>query len=590
MVSEKEKQPVNTAEVKKPRKSIYDCIYDLGEYIFYVIISVTTSIKNAIVRFVDKNEHRFAAIGRALLSGLKKIGTKIASPFVRHRKATKLGLSEISRIHKEKGFFSAFVAVIKLFFRILFGKRGLAYSVFNYALPVVSMVMLFNIVTYANNMSYAIKLNVNGDFIGYIDSETTFTEAERIVQQRINYMESNTKTVTFEPTYQLETVDYGSTLTKYQLADKLLTSMGAEIEHAYGMYIGNSFYGALVEKDKVEATLDGLLDVYRTGAENENVAFELPITYEPGLYLSESIVTEESIIDIITEKRTTAAYYTVVDGDSPLGISSKLDISMDELERLNPGFTTNMMYVGDEILITQEEPFLAVTVTRTEVYLENTPYETSYVNDSSRYEGSSVVTQDGVYGTDRVTADVSYINGIETRRKVLDRVTVSDPTTKIVAIGTKPHPTDLPVSIQPEVELGQMYWPVGGPTGGEISEMMYGYGGYYGHDGIDIRAPYGTPIIAAESGVVTHSGWLGGYGYCIKIKHDNGIETVYGHASYLHVNVGEKVTQGQQIADVGSTGYSTGNHLHFEVRINGFCMNPINYLPKHAISPWCVVW
>ncbi len=589
MVSEKERQSVSTAAEKKPRKGAYDFIYGIGEYIFSVLITVLTGIKNSVLAFVDRYEHKFAAIGRVVTGWFKKIGQKLASPFVRYRKATKLGFSEIGRIRREKGFFSAFIAVIKLFIRVLFGKRGLAYSLFNYALPVVSMVMLFNIVTYANNMSYAIKLNVNGDFVGYIDSETTFTDAERIVQQRINYMDSNTKTVSFEPTYQLEAVDYGSTLTKYQLADKLLTSMGAEIEHAYGMYIGNSFYGALIEKDRVDAALEDLLDVYRTGAEDETVAFEVPITYEPGLYLSESIVSEDSIIEIITEKRTSADYYTVVDGDSPLGISSKLGISLEELERLNPGFSTSMMYVGDQLLITQEVPFLAVTVTRTEVYNENTAYETSYIEDNTRYEGASVVTQDGVYGVDRVTADVSYINGIETRRKVLNRVTVSEPITKIVALGTKPHPTDLPISIQ-DVEIGQFYWPVGGPTGGQISEMMYGYGGYYGHDGIDIAAPYGTPIIAADSGTVIYSGWLGGYGYCVKIDHGNGIQTVYGHASYLHVNTGEKVTQGQQIADVGSTGYSTGNHLHFEVRINGFCMNPINYLPKHQYASWCVIW
>lgn len=586
MVSQKEKPVAASTEQKKPRKTPYDGIYNLGEYLFSVIITICTFIRDSFLSFIERNEHRFAAFGRMVLTKLKKIGSFFASPFVRYSKAIKLGFSEIGRVKREKGLFRAIGEMIKRFGRFFFGKRGFAYSVFNYALPVISAVMLFNIVTYANNMSYAIKLNVNGDFVGYIDSETVFTDAERIVQQRINYMESNTKTVTFEPTYQLESVDYGSTLTKYQLADKLLTSMGAEIEHAYGMYIGEAFFGALVDKTQVDATLDSLLDVYRTGAENEHIAFEVPITYEPGLYLSESIVTEESIIDIITSKRAVASYYTVVDGDSPLGISTKLGISMEELNSMNPGFETNMMYVGDQVLTSQEVPYLAVTVTRTEVYDQNTQYDTQYYDDSTKYDGSQVVVQEGVYGVDRVTADVSYINGVEVRRKVLKRETIAEPTVKIVALGTKPHPTDLPISIQ-QVEIGQMYWPVGG-SGGLISEMMYGYGGYYRHAGIDIAAPYGTPIIAAESGTVTQSGWRSGYGYCVTISHGNGIETLYGHASYLHVQVGEKVTQGQQIADVGSTGYSTGNHLHFEVRINGVCMNPINYLPWHARQPGCV--
>ena len=72
------------------------------------------------------------------------------------------------------------------------------------------------------------------------------------------------------------------------------------------------------------------------------------------------------------------------------------------------------------------------------------------------------------------------------------------------------------------------------------------------------------------------------------IQHDSGIVTVYGHASYLHVYVGQRVTMGDLIADVGSTGQSTGNHCHFEVRVNGVQVNPINYLPWHKRASWCV--
>ncbi len=98
------------------------------------------------------------------------------------------------------------------------------------------------------------------------------------------------------------------------------------------------------------------------------------------------------------------------------------------------------------------------------------------------------------------------------------------------------------------------------------------------HRGMDIAAPYGTSIKAAASGTVTLSGWNGSYGYCVKISHGNGTETVYGHCSSLLVSVGQKVSKGQVIARVGSTGNSTGNHLHFEVRKNGVLYNPQNYV------------
>lgn len=100
----------------------------------------------------------------------------------------------------------------------------------------------------------------------------------------------------------------------------------------------------------------------------------------------------------------------------------------------------------------------------------------------------------------------------------------------------------------------------------------------YGHTGLDIAAPAGTPIKAAADGTVTFSGYSGGYGYVVKMSHGNGIETYYGHCSALYVSAGEKVEAGDTIAAVGSTGNSTGNHLHFEVRVNGNEVNPQNYL------------
>lgn len=101
-----------------------------------------------------------------------------------------------------------------------------------------------------------------------------------------------------------------------------------------------------------------------------------------------------------------------------------------------------------------------------------------------------------------------------------------------------------------------------------------------GHTGLDIAAPYGTSIKAAASGTVTFAGYSGGYGYVVKMSHGNGVETYYGHCSKLYVSAGQKIDAGDVIAAVGSTGNSTGNHLHFEVRVNGSEVNPQNYLYK----------
>ena len=102
-------------------------------------------------------------------------------------------------------------------------------------------------------------------------------------------------------------------------------------------------------------------------------------------------------------------------------------------------------------------------------------------------------------------------------------------------------------------------------------------GGTKMHKGIDLSARPGTKIFAADSGRVTFSGWKGGYGYCVIIDHHNGYETLYAHCSKLLVDAGDNVRRGEFIATVGSTGASTGPHLHFEVHRNGTPVNPAQY-------------
>ena len=106
----------------------------------------------------------------------------------------------------------------------------------------------------------------------------------------------------------------------------------------------------------------------------------------------------------------------------------------------------------------------------------------------------------------------------------------------------------------------------------------YGYRWGKTHKGIDIGASTGTPIYASASGTVTFSGWNGAYGYLIIVSHSNGIQTYYAHCSKILVNVGQAVSAGEQIGKVGSTGRSTGPHLHFEIRVKGETINPQSYV------------
>jgi murein DD-endopeptidase MepM/ murein hydrolase activator NlpD len=128
-------------------------------------------------------------------------------------------------------------------------------------------------------------------------------------------------------------------------------------------------------------------------------------------------------------------------------------------------------------------------------------------------------------------------------------------------------------SVGSGVSASGLIWPVHGP-------VTSGFGWRWGrmHEGIDIAVPSGTPVAAAASGTVITAGWLGGYGNLVVIDHGNGLATAYGHNSSVTVGAGQSVAQGQVIAYSGSTGHSTGPHVHFEVRVNGSAVDPLGYL------------
>jgi murein DD-endopeptidase MepM/ murein hydrolase activator NlpD len=116
------------------------------------------------------------------------------------------------------------------------------------------------------------------------------------------------------------------------------------------------------------------------------------------------------------------------------------------------------------------------------------------------------------------------------------------------------------------------------PVQGRITSP-FGMRGSFFHGGLDVSSGTGTPIKSAASGKVIFSGWKSSYGYMVEIQHNNDVATLYAHASKLLVKVGETVEQGQVIARVGTTGYTTGPHLHFEVKVRGSQVNPRQFLP-----------
>lgn len=206
------------------------------------------------------------------------------------------------------------------------------------------------------------------------------------------------------------------------------------------------------------------------------------------------------------------------------------------------------------------------------VVTEDIDFKTITAESTSLSVGTKKIVEKGVKGSKEVTYKIYSLDGVETKRVAVSSKVIAKPTSQKVLIGTKR------VVAADKNGDAPMCWPVKRVERSYVSSYV---GDGRGHKGMDIVAPAGTPIYAGASGTVTFSGWdSSGYGYKIVIKHSNGYETVYAHCSALYVKRGDVVVMGENIAAVGTTGRSTGNHLHFEVRKNGKFTDPSLFIGR----------
>lgn len=588
-VTDENSAEVKESETKSPKsRDFFNAVSRVGEYLVNVAVKVVKFLGLCLLYIVATFYRGFTYVKEPIKRFWDRTVNIITAPFKRHRMARKLRSSEVAKAREEKGAWGGFAARIKVIGRSVFGKRGILATAVNWGLPIVSCIFLFNVVSYANNQNYALKLTVNGDFVGYISDETTFTNAEKIVQNRINYTGSHTEVFSFEPVYEIESVGNSPLLNQYQVADSIIALLGKEVNEGYGLYLGDSFYGTLTSHDNLDIALQKIISKYSEGTVNEVVQFDKEVTYIPGTYLQDSFVDEQQIIRQFTSNNRKTYEYTIKEDDTVLGVAQKNNVSVETLAEQNENFDgVTLPAEGEKLKITVDVPFLTVKVTREEHYTEEFDFETEYIDDSTAYVGNRPIKQTGVKGERSIVANVSYINGVEVSRQILSRLTTKEPVTQIVAIGTKPRTnTTAPGQV---IEEGKMLWPVGGPDGGILGEPVWWRGGYGGHRGVDILAPYGTPIYAAENGYVveaTYDGsWNGGRGNCVVIQGDSGLRTHYFHASEVIVYKGQRVTAGDLIAYVGFTGATSAYHLHFGVSVGDYTfLDPYDYLPWHQMT------
>lgn len=291
------------------------------------------------------------------------------------------------------------------------------------------------------------------------------------------------------------------------------------------------------------------------------------INFSENIEIVETYVPETQInsldeaIELVTKEKEENKIYEVAEGDTLSGIASMFDLTLDELLAMNPDFSVEKyIQIGDRINVTVPEPELSVIVEEQKTYEESYNMPVEYVYNDSQYTTYSKVLNEGSEGYRQVVANIVYENGIESSREILSESVITQADAKVVEVGTITPPTFIkPIS------------------GGTLSS---GFGARWGtiHQGVDWACSTGTSIMASCGGKVIQAGWYGGYGYCVTIQHSNGIQTRYGHMSKVLVSVGDYVQQGEVIGRSGSTGNSTGPHVHFEIIVNGTKVNPLTYL------------
>ncbi|MBO5517471.1 MAG: peptidoglycan DD-metalloendopeptidase family protein [Firmicutes bacterium] len=365
-----------------------------------------------------------------------------------------------------------------------------------------------------------------------------------------------------------------------------------------------SYHGKLLgtarSVDDVYRTIDVLGDKLSkaTGA-NVSLDVERDMTFNKVVGFNLDVDTDEDILNTITYMKDlqVEAYVICVDDEETVTLESESvakellseiqneyaaastgavidEVSYDQKVEIRPSYCLlgDIWNRSDAKKVLQgnkegtDEPLITIRSTETATYTEAVAYDVQYIDNASLYEGETEIKSQGSEGTDLIVATVERVNGQEVARTVVSTTRITEPVAEVQYRGTKPIPATQ--------GTGAFQYPLASYTISSYFGMRWGTL----HTGVDLAAPMGSKIYASDGGTVTFAGWKGSYGYLVIISHGGLFETYYAHCSKILVSVGENVYQGQNIALVGSTGYSTGPHCHFEVRYNGTPNNPLNYL------------
>ncbi len=404
--------------------------------------------------------------------------------------------------------------------KLLTGKHSFGYKMKHIVAPALSVLVLAGTVAFWTNADYGLEVSCKGETVALVSDTSVIEKARELTSNRI----SDGVDEEFTPVYRLTVVNDSNTAAEVSTA--FVKNDDSVADNLTGLYIDGELAGVCRSSEELQAGLDALISEYTEKYEDAlEIGFSAKTEVKEGIFNTEDVAEADEVIK-----------------------QAMLDKKL-------------------QVLVKTE-------VTETETI----PFATKTKYDKSRPKTYKEIKRAGTDGKQETTYTVSYLNGVQSDAVITAVRNIKKPVDKIILRGSSKADTKV---YSDKVSSSGFMWPV--PSVHNITST-FGYRWGSLHTGIDIADGdcYGAPIVASKAGTVEWAGYDdSGYGNYVIINHGDGTKTLYGHASAVHVSKGQSVSQGQTIASIGSTGFSTGNHCHFEVRTGDDYsdrQDPLNYV------------
>lgn len=409
-------------------------------------------------------------------------------------------------------------------------------------------------------------VSIQGKTMGHVNSKETVYEIIDSVERDLSDKYGTEVTIkdnviSFNPVKVEETMP----LDEEAIIKELSKSENSFLK-AWAISINNEKVAVLNSQEKAEQVLENIKSHYmKEGSQYLEVYFKETVGVEPVNANTSDLLNEEEALNYILTGAFEPKEHEVKSGESYWTIAEKYNISVEELEKANPDVNADRIQIGQKINLLIPKQYLTVVTVEKAVVTEKIQFDIAYEKTGVLFSGEEKIKLEGVYGIKETNTQVVRENGKEISTEVMDSAIIQEPEKQIVLIGTKAIPSSLGTGA------------LDTPTRGMVTSV---FGRRWGrmHTGVDIANDKGTPIIAADGGVVTFADWKGDYGLAVVISHGGNKTTLYGHCSEILVSKGDVVKKGDVIAKMGNTGRTTGTHLHFEVRINDTPQDPAKYI------------